>query len=64
MAFLRSLARQLQFAARTLRRNPGFTITAVAMFSLGIGTVSALFSVVDKVLLQPLPYRDPTAWFS
>jgi len=59
MGFLRTLARQLQFGARTLRRNPGFTAIAVAMFSLGIGTVSALFSVVDKVLLQPLPYRNP-----
>jgi putative ABC transport system permease protein len=59
MKFLTAVARQLQFAARTLRRNPVFTVAAVAMFSLGIGTVSALFSVVDKVLLQPLPYRDP-----
>ncbi|HTU47556.1 MAG TPA: hypothetical protein VMF91_21010 [Bryobacteraceae bacterium] len=59
MGFFSALARQLQFGARTLRRNPGFTAIAVAMFSLGIGTVSALFSVVDKVLLQPLPYRNP-----
>jgi putative ABC transport system permease protein len=50
---------QLRSAARTLRRNPGFTATAVAMLSLGIGTVSALLSVVDKVLLEPLPYPDP-----
>jgi len=46
-------------AARTLWRNPGFTVTALAMLSLGVGTVSALFSVVDKVLLEPLPYPEP-----
>jgi predicted permease len=40
-------------------RNPGFTATALVVLSLGIGTISALFSVVDKVLLEPLPYRDP-----
>jgi hypothetical protein len=54
-----ALTRELQSGARTLRRNPGFTITALATLSLGIGTVSALFSVVDRVLLQPLPYADP-----
>jgi len=50
---------QLRSAALTLWRNPGFTVTAFAMLSLGIGVVSALFSVVDKVLLEPLPYPDP-----
>jgi predicted permease len=50
---------QLQAAARKLWRNPAFTLTAFATLSLGIGSVSALFSVVDKVLLEPLPYPDP-----
>ena len=54
-----TLTCQLRAAARTLWRNPGFTATALAMLSLGIGTVSALFSVVDKVLLEPLPYPEP-----
>src|SRR5260370_10289646 len=54
-----AVTRELQSGARTLWRNPGFTMTALATLSLGIGTVSALFSVVDKVLLQPLPYADP-----
>ena len=49
----------LSSAARALWRNPGFAVTALATLSLGIATVSALFSVVDKVLLEPLPYPDP-----
>jgi hypothetical protein len=54
-----ALTRQLQSGARTLWRNPAFTLTALVTLSLGIGSVSALFSVVEKVLLQPLPYADP-----
>ena len=54
-----TLAWQLQSATRKLWRNPAFTLTALATLSLGIGSVSALFSVVDKVLLEPLPYPDP-----
>jgi putative ABC transport system permease protein len=49
----------LRAAARSLWRNPGFTVTALAILSLGVSAVSALFSVVDKVLLDPLPYPDP-----
>lgn len=56
---LRTFGLQLRSAARTLRRNPRFAITVLVVLSLGVGTVSALFSVVDKVLLEPLPYRDP-----
>jgi putative ABC transport system permease protein len=52
-------ASQLWSAARALWRNPRFTFTVLAILSLGIGTVSALFSVVDKVLLDPLPYPQP-----
>src|SRR5271163_3825278 len=52
-------ASQLWSAARALWRNPRFTFTVLAILSLGIGTVSALFSVVDKVLLEPLPYPQP-----
>lgn len=50
---------QLWSAARALWRNPRFTFTVLVILSLGIGTVSALFSVVDKVLLEPLPYPQP-----
>lgn len=52
-------ASQVWSAARALWRNPRFTFMVLAILSLGIGTVSALFSVVDKVLLEPLPYPQP-----
>lgn len=50
---------QLWSATRALWRSPRFTFTVLAILSLGIGMVSALFSVVDKVLLEPLPYLQP-----
>ncbi len=47
-------------AARSLRRNLRFSVTAAATLALGIGGISALFSVVGKILLEPLPYADPS----
>jgi predicted permease len=54
-----SILRDLRYSLRSLARNPGFTAIVIAVLALGIGANTAIFTVIDSVLLRPLPFHDP-----
>jgi predicted permease len=59
--FIENIARDIRHSIRMLRRNPAFSVTAILALALGIGATTAIFSVVNAVLIKPLPYPEPEA---
>ena len=56
---MNTVAQDVRYGLRVLRKNPGFTLAALLALTLGISSASAIFTVVDGVLLRPLPYPEP-----
>jgi putative ABC transport system permease protein len=61
LRWLDALTQDVRFALRSMRRSPTFTLAVIGTFAIGIGAATAIFTLVDRLLLRPLPYRDPAA---
>jgi macrolide transport system ATP-binding/permease protein len=60
LPFFEALSQDLRYCVRQLRKNPGFSVTALLVLTLGMGATVAVFSFVDAALIKTLPYRDPS----
>ncbi len=59
LPFVENFLQDVRFSIRQLRKNPGFTSTAILMLALGMCSAVAIFAFVDAALIKPLPYRNP-----
>ena len=56
---MNTLLQDVRYAFRIFLRNPGFTAICLLILAIGVGASASIFSVVDGVIIKPLPYRDP-----
>src|SRR5258708_31202201 len=59
-----TLGQDVRYALRNLRKTPGFAVIAMLTLALGIGASTAIFSVIDNILMEPFPYPDAERYFS